>query len=794
MLEKPFLVKEADIKQTGAFSIEEASARLATGPADEEAHQSILSGLPIPGVLLKSSGIVVSANRAFAELLQADRGMIEGEPLLSWIGRAGDREAFGREFMDLRKRPVGHNFARDLELMAALGPNTSCTVRANKLSEAHVLVTCAPAEARGDPNTELGRAVTRALDALDQGVLLVDGEGRIVHANPAAVGLLQEGLVGRGFLELAHPSQVEDFARALQLSRAGSWHGEVDLLGLDGEPIPVELSLAAGTGEGAPAVVLFRDLRSRRRRQFDERLTQQVLRSLISSTEPREAVTAAVGALATGLSAIRAVLVTHFGGGWERWKVRPDRPASFERIPPGVRPPKIWLERDGVDRIDEPYDQVEALFGEFAPQEAAARITLRATGGVVGHLLVGYDRRKAWGNHEFQLIGQLATQLALGLANGLLMLETRALANYQSRVLDQSAVLLNSVDEEGRVITWNRASEKLLGLSAAEADGKVFGVEVAKAADEAVWAELWGKLLVEGVITSEVSVLDNRGEEIPLHLEGRALREGRTVTGAVLVALDLRQRRALQNTVLRTQKLAAVGLLAAGIAHEINNPLTGVVGYSKLLLEKRLPADVRERVEKIQASGERCRKIVEGVLLFSRQQGGTKEVVDLRDVIDRVARIGEYQWKMHNVRIIREEYEEVHINADREQIEQVLLNLLSNAVDAMPRGGAVRLSLKKTEDGSARLCISDEGHGIPEEIQASIFDPFFSTKEIGKGTGLGLAISYGIVRDHGGDILLKSTLGQGTTFTVILPPDGKPRTDSEGDGKTQNPGQDPGQD
>src|SRR5690606_32152028 len=102
-------------------------------------------------------------------------------------------------------------------------------------------------------------------------------------------------------------------------------------------------------------------------------------------------------------------------------------------------------------------------------------------------------------------------------------------------------------------------------------------------------------------------------------------------------------------------------------------------------------------------------------------------------------------------------------------IEQVVLNLLSNAVDAMPRGGTVRLSLRKHDDAMASLSVADEGHGIPEEIQSRIFDPFFSTKEIGKGTGLGLAISYGIVQDHGGDIVVESMSGQGAKFTVFLP-------------------------
>jgi signal transduction histidine kinase len=224
-------------------------------------------------------------------------------------------------------------------------------------------------------------------------------------------------------------------------------------------------------------------------------------------------------------------------------------------------------------------------------------------------------------------------------------------------------------------------------------------------------------------MASEIVLLDARGEAVPFHLEGRLLRDGQEARGAVLVGLDLRVRRALESQVLRSQKMAAVGLLAAGIAHEINNPLTGVVGYSRLLLERGdLPVDIRERVQRIADSGERCRKIVEGVLLFSRQQAGGQRVrVDLAGLIDRVVRIGEYQWKMHNVRVLREGPSSLCVMADEDQIEQVLLNLLSNAVDAMPRGGTVRINLQAAADGGASLSVQDEGQGIPSEIQASIF-------------------------------------------------------------------------
>jgi PAS domain S-box-containing protein len=370
-------------------------------------------------------------------------------------------------------------------------------------------------------------------------------------------------------------------------------------------------------------------------------------------------------------------------------------------------------------------------------------------------------------------MASVAAQISLGLASGLLTLETRELAEYQAMLLDQTSVLLNSVDADGRVITYNRASEHLLGTPAVEATGRRFGVDVGPAVDRGQWEDLWSTLLADGVVAREITLRHADGAEVPLHLEGRRLRDGDQTRGAVFVGLDLRDRRALETQILRSQKLAAVGLLAAGIAHEINNPLSGVVGYSKLLLERQLPAGVREKVEKIAQSGERCRKIVEGVLLFSRRRdGGVRRIVDLRQLMDRVVAIGEYQWRMHNVRVIRERNDSVEVLADADQIEQVVLNLLSNAVDAMPRGGTIRVSLSREGEGGARLSVADEGHGIPDEILARIFDPFFSTKEIGKGTGLGLAISYGIVQDHGGEIVVESQAGAGAKFTVLLPESG----------------------
>ena len=774
------------------------------------AYGEIVEAMPMPTAVLSAAGLVVAANAALVERLQRQRNDVIGEPLLLWIGRASERSAFGRSFLGLRTRPIHHTFS--LELGSLLGPPGQVLVRACKLAGDHVLVTCDPVVGERAPETEIGRALVRGLDALDHGLLLIDGQGIVVHANPAArdlfgqasrpsgpdpirphsptddlsSGTAPSSLIGRSLLERADPDGARALSHALTVARAGNWRGELDLRRLDGEPIPVELSLAAGRGDGAPTVALLRDLRERRLREFEDRLSAQVDRLLVSSARPQESVPAACTAIMTGLGFARAAVLARVGDGWQRWQMHPDQ---SPRIGPAKPPPPTWTGDEAIVDLDPGEPLLRTLVGDTDATRATLRVVLKFGARIVGHLILRASEPGAVDPHTRRLLATLAPQLALGLANGLLVLETEALAAYQAMVLDQTTVLLNTLDADGRVVTWNRASEQLLGISAADARGRRFGVDVA-ILHGASWDDLWAILRRTGNFTGEVAVVDPSPARpgtapspprapIPLHLEGRLLRDRTAgdpgpVVGAVLVGLDLRRRRALEDQIQRAQKLAAVGLLAAGIAHEINNPLSGVVGYSRMLLDRPLAPEIRDKVEKIAASGERCRKIVEGVLLFSRQrEGGQRGPVELHGLLGRVLRIGEYQWRMHNVRVVQEGLTHATVFADPEQIEQVLLNLLSNAVDAMPRGGTIRINLGQdapAEGSRVKLEVADEGVGIPPEVQGRIFDPFFSTKEIGKGTGLGLAISYGIVKDHGGDILVRSQPGQGTTFTIYLPP------------------------
>ena len=242
----------------------------------------------------------------------------------------------------------------------------------------------------------------------------------------------------------------------------------------------------------------------------------------------------------------------------------------------------------------------------------------------------------------------------------------------------------------------------------------------------------------------------------------------------------------------RSERLASIGRLAAGVAHEINNPLTGVLTFAHMLL-KNAPEDSQERedLETIIDASTRCRDIVRGLLNFSRQSEPQRALSGLNDVLGEALNLTRNQASVIRVSVIEEMDATLRpLVIDPDQIQEVAVNLVVNAIDAMPDGGNLIVRTRSvTEDGKewAEFEISDSGCGISEEDLEHIFDPFFTTKEPGKGTGLGLAISYGIVGEHGGHINVSSELAHGTTVTVRLPvtterEDGEPEGRSAGGG------------
>jgi two-component system NtrC family sensor kinase len=227
----------------------------------------------------------------------------------------------------------------------------------------------------------------------------------------------------------------------------------------------------------------------------------------------------------------------------------------------------------------------------------------------------------------------------------------------------------------------------------------------------------------------------------------------------------------MQEHLIQSEKLASLGKLAAGVAHEINNPLGGILIYSHLLLEETKKDTLEyENLRKIVKETTRCKDIVKGLLEFARPKEPEMASTDINDVVDKALFIFERQALFQNIKLNKEYSDLPRIVSDGAQLQQVFTNIIANAAEAMDGNGV--LTIKTSLDAKnecLKIEFTDTGHGIREEDKARLFEPFFTTKEVGKGTGLGLAISYGIVQKHQGLIEFKSEVGKGSTFTVILP-------------------------
>jgi len=244
------------------------------------------------------------------------------------------------------------------------------------------------------------------------------------------------------------------------------------------------------------------------------------------------------------------------------------------------------------------------------------------------------------------------------------------------------------------------------------------------------------------------------------------------VMAAALKERDEQLRDFATKKIMESERLALIGQLSANVAHELNNPLQGIVTYSHLLLERQPREDSStEFIQKIVTQANRCRDIIRGLLDFSRQRKPDKTVCNVNSVLQECVALLKDQALFHNIQLEESLQDDIPMAViDPSQIERVFMNMIINAAEAMQAGG--RLTLATHYDPAHRLIeveFRDTGHGIPEENLERIFDPFFTTKDAGHGTGLGLAISYGIVKEHRGSISVESVAGQGTTFTIRLP-------------------------
>ena len=236
---------------------------------------------------------------------------------------------------------------------------------------------------------------------------------------------------------------------------------------------------------------------------------------------------------------------------------------------------------------------------------------------------------------------------------------------------------------------------------------------------------------------------------------------------------DITERKQAEQQALVNAKLASVGELVSGVAHEINNPLTGIIGYAQLLTERQdVPSYVKEDLQKIYEESKRTVRIVQNLLRFARQYKSEKNLVDINELLERTLELEAYQLMTGNIQLSTKLATDIPlILADYNQLQQVILNIVTNAhqsIDTIKRKGKITVTTETIED-YVRIYIADNGPGIPMDDITRIFDPFFTTKPAGSGSGLGLSICHGIITEHGGKIYAESIPGQGTTFIIELP-------------------------
>jgi signal transduction histidine kinase len=247
-----------------------------------------------------------------------------------------------------------------------------------------------------------------------------------------------------------------------------------------------------------------------------------------------------------------------------------------------------------------------------------------------------------------------------------------------------------------------------------------------------------------------------------------------TFIGSVHIALDITEQKNMEQQLVLSDRLASIGELVSGVAHELNNPLTSIIGYSQLIMDNIPPANVKDDLDIIKTEAQRAVEIIKNLLTFARKHSAIKHRGKITETIDQVLKLRAYEHKVSNITVKKEYAEDLpDISFDHFQMQQVFLNIIINAENAMLEAnnkGTLTITTGCV-DRKVIIKVADDGPGIPEKYMPKIFSPFFTTKDIGKGTGLGLSICHGIMTEHNGKIYAESKYGHGATFILELPVD-----------------------
>jgi PAS domain S-box-containing protein len=404
-------------------------------------------------------------------------------------------------------------------------------------------------------------------------------------------------------------------------------------------------------------------------------------------------------------------------------------------------------------------------------------LPLKVENKLIGCLGMGKTKDDTFlSSEDLELLRTISSPVALALENAYLYdqvnlraRELERLKDYSENIIESLTVGMAVLDQSGRVIGWNRVLEKTFGKKEEVVKGK----KLIEVLGENNFAALFPPDTQQGFrLLSEITMeMPEGGKKIFDITKTPLLDNQMDPYGTVIVFEDITEKITMQQQLLTSEKLASIGLLSAGVAHEINTPLTGISSYVQILQKKLSASSHSQVLEKIEAQTDRVAKIVKNLLNFARNPSESVfQKVDLSENLQEIISLIDYKLKNMNIDLQLDFQPVKSIWAQGERIQQVFINIILNAMDAMPDGGKLKIQLDQT-DNQAIVVIEDTGTGIKDQHLPHIFDPFFTTKGIGKGTGLGLSISYAIIKEHEGRITVESISGKGSRFVICIPMD-----------------------
>ena len=595
------------------------------------------------------------------------------------------------------------------------------------------------------------------------GILVLDEQNRIEFVNRIAsqiIGYSIDSLLGKNFIDFLNEENRKTFQvlKDETISSKTKLSQEIELISPDSTPIITEMGVASyfmPTGEKKYFIYL-RDVSERRRLTKELEESEKKYRELFDRVDQGIFISTKEGRFIDCNLAMLDIL------GYESKEeflkidiakdlyVNPEDRKKFQKI----------IERYGFVKNYEV--EFKKKNGEKIPILLTCHVIKNEKGEVIGYQGLNIDISERIRMEQ----------------------EIRKEHGFLSNLLDSSVDCIVAADMKGKVIFFNKAAEKLTGYKTEEVIGKFhitrfYPLEVAKDIMRKLRSnDFGGRGKLENYRTT---IYGKNGEEIPVSISASIVYEGDKELASLGIFTDLREKikmeKKLQETqmrLLQAEKMASLGSLAAGVAHEINNPLGGILIYASLLMEEfENEDDPRvQDLKRIVEEGTRCKEIVKSLLEFGRQAESKFEPIDINKAINDGLFFLENQALFQNIKITKHLDPALpFIQGDANQIKQVFMNMMVNAAEAMAEeGGSLTITTGVNPDKSSiYISFKDTGVGIPPEIQSKIFDPFFTTKEVGKGTGLGLSTSYGIIQSHHGNIEVESEVGKGTTFRIILP-------------------------